>query len=287
MACSCGKKSCSGGCSKSSSGDLASIKNLVSELTDKVDAIERDTKFLKCGHPIIALENLDDIGAFNEDTGLGSECWEGWAICNGGVYYSENAKKNITTPNLLDKFIVGAGDAYEVGDTGGLNTVTLSISEMPSHDHTLTDPGHLHAINDSGHIHGTVVGSHTHTITVAPHTHTTDTDGAHKHALNPAVSEGNYNGGTGPFGPAFDALVTGTNYAGLETNTDGDHDHIISSTTATASASSESIAVYVSSANTGIEIEAQTTGITMASEGGGEAHENRPPYVAVLFVMKL
>ena len=51
-----------------------------------------------------------------------------WALCNG-----VNG-----TPDLRDRFIVGAGSSYGVGVTGGLSSVTLSISEMPAHSHTYT-----------------------------------------------------------------------------------------------------------------------------------------------------
>jgi microcystin-dependent protein len=49
----------------------------------------------------------------------------GWALCNGAN----------GTPNLRDRFIVGAGSDYEVGATGGVNSVALTINEMPSHSH--------------------------------------------------------------------------------------------------------------------------------------------------------
>jgi microcystin-dependent protein len=51
----------------------------------------------------------------------------GWALCNGAN----------GTPNLQDRFIVGAGSGYGVGATGGANSVTLTINEMPTHSHTL------------------------------------------------------------------------------------------------------------------------------------------------------
>ena len=50
----------------------------------------------------------------------------GWALCDG----------TNGTPNLLDRFIVGAGNSYQLGATGGLTTVPLSIAEMPAHTHT-------------------------------------------------------------------------------------------------------------------------------------------------------
>ncbi|MEQ8363361.1 MAG: hypothetical protein RH948_10870 [Cyclobacteriaceae bacterium] len=53
----------------------------------------------------------------------------GWALCNGAN----------GTPNLMDRFIVGAGSAYGVGNTGGASTVTLNVNQIPSHTHTYTD----------------------------------------------------------------------------------------------------------------------------------------------------
>ncbi len=40
----------------------------------------------------------------------------GWGLCNG-----ENG-----TPDLRNRFIVGAGDEYRVGDVGGNATITLT-----------------------------------------------------------------------------------------------------------------------------------------------------------------
>jgi microcystin-dependent protein len=54
----------------------------------------------------------------------------GWALCDG----------NNGTPNLKDKFVLGAGGTFPT--TGGEATHTLSIEEMPSHKHT--DLGHAH-----------------------------------------------------------------------------------------------------------------------------------------------
>ncbi|MBW2675885.1 MAG: hypothetical protein JRD89_21210, partial [Deltaproteobacteria bacterium] len=41
------------------------------------------------------------------------------------------------TPDLRDRFIVGAGSSYALGDTGGEATHTLTIAEMPSHTHQI------------------------------------------------------------------------------------------------------------------------------------------------------
>ncbi|MBY0434357.1 MAG: hypothetical protein K2U26_09625 [Cyclobacteriaceae bacterium] len=63
----------------------------------------------------------------------------GWTLCDG----------NNGTPDLRDRFIVGAGNSYGVGVTGGQNSVALTTNEMPSHSHsgfTSTNGSHSHTI---------------------------------------------------------------------------------------------------------------------------------------------
>jgi hypothetical protein len=65
-----------------------------------------------------------------------------WRLCNGAN----------GTPNLQDRFIVGAGSGYAVAATGGSADATLV-----SHSHTGTTDGHSadhsHSISDPGHSH--------------------------------------------------------------------------------------------------------------------------------------
>lgn len=42
-----------------------------------------------------------------------------------------------TWEQLKDRFLLGAGSTYSNGATGGAATVTLTVSQIPSHDHTL------------------------------------------------------------------------------------------------------------------------------------------------------
>lgn len=64
---------------------------------------------------------------------------DGWALCNG-----QNG-----TPDLRDRFVLGAGSGYSVGNRGGEANHTLSTSEIPSHTHTLSGSGSL-PISDNG-----------------------------------------------------------------------------------------------------------------------------------------
>lgn len=49
----------------------------------------------------------------------------GWQLCDG----------TNGTPDLRDKFVLGAGTTYAVGDNGGEETHTLTENEMPAHSH--------------------------------------------------------------------------------------------------------------------------------------------------------
>ena len=100
----------------------------------------------------------------------------------GSIYWSS---KN-TNPGTLfggtwvqikDRFILTAGDYYSNGATGGAATVTLTVSNMPSHkhsftpsgtvgSHTHTGPSHTHSFTPSGTVssHHHTGPSHTHSL---------------------------------------------------------------------------------------------------------------------------
>lgn len=50
-----------------------------------------------------------------------------WLLCDG----------TNGTPNLRDRFVVGAGSTYAVGATGGAATVALAEANIPAHTHSV------------------------------------------------------------------------------------------------------------------------------------------------------
>src|SRR5690348_8464504 len=79
----------------------------------------------------------------------------GNALCNGqllaisqntalfsllGTYYGGNGTTNFALPNLQSRVPIGYGQAltgsnYVLGEQGGVEGVTLTTAEMPSHNH--------------------------------------------------------------------------------------------------------------------------------------------------------
>lgn len=137
----------------------------------------------------------------------------GWFLCDGAN----------GTPDLRDRFVVGAGSNYAVNATGGAGYVTLTTGQIPAHTHS---DGTLAAASAGGHDH-------------AP-------SGGHSFLKNTlAGAEGSFNYGSGS------SVLTGTV---SRTSTEGVHTHDITGSTGSA--------------------------------GGGGDHENRPPYLALAYIMK-
>ena len=131
----------------------------------------------------------------------------GWALCDGTG----------NTPNLQDRFVVGAGQTYAAGDTGGANSVALSIANMPAHNHSASSSSSS-SVYDPGHSHVFA-------------------------GVVPSSGEGRSDRTSAPVNKA------------------------------------------TSTATTGISVSTSTS-TTIGYKGSGTAHENRPPYYAVAYIMK-
>lgn len=160
-----------------------------------------------------------------------------WALCNG-----QNG-----TPNLTDRFIIGAGNSYAVGAAGGTTTYSLSVANMPSHSHGVNDPGHAHGVADPGHAHGVYDPGHAHSI--------------------PA-------GGWGQAGQDNGGItgISGPNQYGSR---------------AAQSTNGAGTGIGIYGSGTGIGIYGSGTGISLTATGSGASFSVIPPFYALCFVMKV
>lgn len=91
---------------------------------------------------LTAMNRLQPIGTIVMWSGSINQLPSGWALCDG-----QNG-----TPDLRNKFIVGAGDQYNITDEGGNNAIQLQTANLPSFTasgQTSQGGGHHHGYKDS------------------------------------------------------------------------------------------------------------------------------------------
>jgi hypothetical protein len=92
----------------------------------------------------------------------------GFVLCNG----------NNSTPDLRDRFVVGAGSTYAVDATGGsADAIVVSHTHTASSSSSVTDPGHNHNVNVENTGEGSGDNEPTNAITGNTVTTTTATTG--------------------------------------------------------------------------------------------------------------
>ena len=170
----------------------------------------------------------------------------GWVLCDG----------NNNTPDLRNRFIVGAGSSYSVGNTGGSDTVSLNTNQIPAHSHGFS----LSAASAGAH-------THSNTFSVRLSNLTCSSAGAHTHTVDACDYDRDSGMENGWPGVGKSSTLT--------TSSAGAHTHTISG--------SGSLTGSISSGG------AHTHSVSgsISNSGGGQAHENRPPYYALCFIMKV
>ena len=78
---------------------------------------------------------------------------KGWALCNGqllpinqnqalfsllGTTFGGDGRVNFALPNLQTRTPIHVGDGHTLGESGGEQAHTVSISELPTHTHQLS-----------------------------------------------------------------------------------------------------------------------------------------------------
>jgi microcystin-dependent protein len=91
----------------------------------------------------------------------------GWAFCDGqlmaisenetlfqliGTTYGGDGQSTFALPDLRGRLLLHQGDGFILAETGGVETVTLTVSQIPAHGHPMlasTAPGTQNAPSNS------------------------------------------------------------------------------------------------------------------------------------------
>jgi len=210
--------------------------------------------------------NLSGIEAFVTGmillwSGASNAIPSGFVLCNGSN----------STPDLRDRFVVGAGNSYSVGATGGSANVTLSANQIAAHGHSFSantgnqSANHSHG---SGNYNTSNTGGHSHsgnTNNTGAHSHTWDRqDAANDQGYRPWPASNNDCART-----TANTSNNGNHSHNISTNNTGNHSHNLGGNSGNNSANH----THSVSGNTG-------------NSGNTAAHENRPPYYALCYIMK-
>jgi microcystin-dependent protein len=231
----------------------------------------------------------------------------------GTAHGTGDGSTTFNLPDLRGRAIAGVltNDANfgTLGQKSGESAHTLSVAEMPSHSHGLTDPGHNHSQNSHG--HGVSDGGHNHNynhghgLTDNTHNHgaSSGNSGNHTHAPSSGTGFLIYNGTSVTRGHVASG-TTSTNYLFQTptqsdlifggTSNPGDHNHSVSIASSYANVGVNGTGdIYTSSVGANIGIQgttatniSNTTGIAMATAGTGTAHNVVQPTIALTVIIK-
>jgi microcystin-dependent protein len=186
-----------------------------------------------------------------------------WRLCDG----------NNSTPDLRGRFVVGASatGGYTVSDIGGSDQVTLTESQLASHTHS----DGTYGTDSHTHQHSSTSDNSTLALNTYDHTHGAGTyessDNTHEHVHQVAVGGGTDTGsGLG--------VITSMASGNTETDT---HSHDV------AGVSDSNNHNHVISGNTGTHTHSHDITGASGTSGSSQPHENRPPFYALAFIMKI
>lgn len=98
----------------------------IGQILVKNSNIDYDTKWIDM--PTSSSGGGVPLGAIIIWSGSEDDIPTGWALCDG-----QDGRLD-----LRHKFVLGAGPNHPVGETGGSEEVTLTVDQMPVHQHELT-----------------------------------------------------------------------------------------------------------------------------------------------------
>ena len=194
----------------------------------------------------------------------------GWLLCNGSS----------GTPDLRDRFVVGAGSTYAVGATGGATTVTLSTTNLPSHTHSISATGTT-GTESQGHTHsGTTNATDiNHTHYVAGNTGAMSANNTHSHSY----TNQNFSG-SGGGGAAFSSL--NTQFVDSTSTVDINHVHYFAATSGYMDQNNTHAHSFTTGNISANHTHNVTVTGTSGATGSGTAFSILPPYYALAYIMK-
>lgn len=213
------------------------------------------------------------IGSIIAFGGPSTKIPAGWHICDGSAHGSQallDLTGSVNTPDLRARFIVGVSPAYPLGAVGGAETVVLTQAQTPvkSHTHPID---HAHATGSTG-----AEAGHTHTMN-HDHPQFNTPNYVHSHTLSIREGTGEGDGyylDTNPTDSGVVKTLSGSKTA------DNTHAHTINvpaftGSTGAGSSHSHSASVPAYQGSSGA-----------ASSDIAIGHENRPPYYALIYIIK-
>ena len=223
------------------------------------------TKFYGDGSELTGVGSSDGVtpvGLIAMWSGSSASIPAGWALCDG----------TNGTPNLIDKFVMGAASS---GQTGGDNQKTLTIANMPAHDHAAGTIGanHTHSFSNINASHNHDAGN----LSVSSHTHGLSNTN-HRHSFE--LSKFDY---------FLGSINTGLDFYSPQSSSSKDTVRTDFQTTGTRT-DSEAPSVTGTTENANLTLSGSTStpsgfSGTTASRGGGNSFDNRPAYYAIAFIM--
>lgn len=188
---------------------------------------------------------------------VGATAPSGWHFCDGTPHGSAALEALIgspNTPDLRDRFIVGAGRLYPLKSTGGAATVTLTGGQSgePAHTHGAAAP-HVHSANPPS-VTPPNVG-------IAPHNHSSPSGYSGFGLIPPAGSFAGTNADNNYQSTSAHSYLTDT--------TTIDHLHSVDIPAATSAVGSPIVTIG-----------------SVTAANATEAHENMPPFFALAYVIK-
>lgn len=106
------------------------VQQLVDYLRSQSTSYQYEVKFIRAPNNQYIADNFDMLAGPNQGLGKEEGLWNGWAICNG----------NNGTDNYDGQTLIGYGPNYPVvGNALGEKNHVLSLSEIPSHSHTINN----------------------------------------------------------------------------------------------------------------------------------------------------